>query len=246
MPQPTSCPTCGDRRWVTTPTGRVRCACYWMILHDAVPRNLKHGEPVPAVAPPGMEPWPLTNQAAVGGDYHAFRYQVWRSLVHHLDANPNFRLQVRYLSLDANRLVEIQFQRDPEFKNCLELKRPGLLILVLGLVYLPSVEFGVAVVKNVLTMREQCGKPSWVYAVSRYDLPILAFPSVFSRSNPVMPPALRLASSTPLPGPTGDAPPPATHQGTPSKTVQLREAHAAAQRQLQEAHDAAQRLKNES
>jgi hypothetical protein len=171
MPQPTACPTCADRRWVTTPTGRTRCACYWAILHDAIPANLKHGERVPPDAPE-VKPWPLTNQVVIGGDYTAFRHHVWRSLVHHLDADPNFRLQVRYLAIDALRLVEIQFQRDPEFKNVLALVSPGVLILTLGLVYQPASEFGERIVKNVLTLREMEGKPSWVYAAARYDDPV--------------------------------------------------------------------------
>jgi hypothetical protein len=230
MPQPVPCPTCADRRWVSTPTGRTRCACYWAILHDAVPVNLKHGESLPPDAPEGVTPWPLTNQV-VGGDYNAFRHQVWRSLVHHQDADPNFRLQVRYLSLDALRLVEIQFQRDPEFKNVLALVSPGVLILTLGLVYQPAAGFGEQIVKNVLTLREMEGKPSWVYAAARQDLPQMAFASVFSRSNQFpIPTTLKLTASGPVPDRTGDAPPPTSPQGTRSKSAQLRDATAALKR----------------
>jgi len=224
MPQPTPCPTCADRRWVSTPTGRVRCACYWQILHEAIHPNLRHGEAVPPAAP-GVAPWPLANQVVVGGEYHAFRHQAWRSLIYHLDADPNFRLQTRYLFIEAGRLMEIHFQRDTEFKSWMALQEPGLLILACGLT--SSIEFGDKLVNKVLTTREMAGSPSWVYAATRHDLPQMAFPSMFARSALITP---MTATTTVLPARTGDAILPPTHQGTPSKTVQLREAHAAAQR----------------
>ena len=57
--------------------------------------------------------------------------------------------------------------------------------------------------------------------------PQMAFPSVFAALDAGHP---HDSHDNLLPARTGDAILPPTHQGTPSKTVQLREAHAAAQR----------------
>ncbi len=90
-----------------------------------------------------------------------FKSMVWRSLTRFRDV-PSFR----YEYLDAYRLVDIFFNRDPgtpSYETPRELVDLELLIMVLGLADLPN-KLLPGLIVQALTLRRDADLPTWVFA----------------------------------------------------------------------------------
>lgn len=107
-----------------------------------------------------VPPLPLRDLAATG-EYHDFRYRVWRSVLTYPD--------LLYDAFDAYRLVEIHFEKDAKYTSVRELIALDLLVLSLGLAELPNRFMGPLVVQ-VLTLRQQAGPPTWVHVPRGLDV----------------------------------------------------------------------------
>jgi hypothetical protein len=149
------CADCGGRRYTRTPRGWSPCLSCYVSLANAtyIKPQVKEGE----VETPDLrtEPWGLSDRVETG-DYTAFRHQVWRSLLHF------YSRRLSYEYVEGWRLVEIQFQRDPEFTSVRQLKDPELVVLVMGLAD-PHHDFTPAIAKNLVNLRKMYGVPTWVF-----------------------------------------------------------------------------------
>lgn len=160
------CANCDGRRFTRTPHGWTACpSCYVSLMNETyIKPQVKELDPEPPDLS-GQEPWPLTDRIETGS-YSAFRRQVWLSLLHY-----SWR-RLSYEYVEGWRLVEIQFERDPEFKSVRDLIQPELVILVTGLVD-PHHDFTPVIIRNLQGARRLYGKPTWTFRGGKGEQPAL-------------------------------------------------------------------------
>jgi hypothetical protein len=126
-------------------------------IHSTVIKpNIKCGEEVYPSTFNGFPPLALKD-LTVTGEYHDFRYMVWRSLAKYLAAN-----ELSYEYMDAYRLVEIFLGKDTLYDRVRDLESLQLLVLVLGVSDLPN-RMLPALVCQILTLRKMSGLPTWTF-----------------------------------------------------------------------------------
>lgn len=151
LPQTPSCPLCGNRKHLRTAQGWRRCEC---AAHALVRTHIRRGETSYPKVFDEQPPFPLTDLTFVG-NYDEYRHRVWRSVLSYPELHYEF--------IDAYRIVEVHFERDPDYSSARDLTGFGLLSIALGIAELPNKFLGPLVVQ-VLTMRQHHGVPTWVYS----------------------------------------------------------------------------------
>lgn len=155
-----NCPTCRNRRHIRTNGEWSRCACLTSVIN--IKPIVRGGETRYPELYDQYPPYPLRD-LTIGGvpagltpeETRHFRYMVWRSLLQQ-------RETLVYEYLDAYRLVDMQFERDPTYDNPRDLVVPDLVILILGVTEVPNKLLG-PLVSQLVSMRRFEGKPTWVY-----------------------------------------------------------------------------------
>lgn len=154
-----TCRCGGTTRHYRDETGWHRCECMAAVVdrvyiksairlgRDTYPPELDSRPPFPLKDLVVREPLSQLN---------AFKDMVWRSLADYRLSN------LRYDYIDAFRVVDIFFEKDPEYQSIRDLAQLPLLVVVLGLGEVPNKMFP-SLVSQLYFLRADAGKPTWTF-----------------------------------------------------------------------------------
>lgn len=169
---------CEGRRVIDLPNGRVaHCECATAVIDKIFIKPQIRGALARYPSEfDACEPYAIQDLLITGAwtDLPAFKSMLWRTLGQFRFAVGEARPTYEYI--DTSQLVDIVFERHPDFPSMQALVAPKLLVLVVSPMA-PMNKLMAPTIGNLLTSRQGFGRPTWVFAYSREKV-IETYPSL--------------------------------------------------------------------